>query len=335
MADYFSKTVITPPIPLRDMTELEKLLLSAVFEHHDDQDGTRYFFAPECPQSVCLRVADLRKALDATPEEEGSIRADIATLLRETTASEDDMIDLDTDFDGEEMEITLQDIVRRSKTLTEIVITTSFTCSKMRPDGFGGAITLVTADDILSGSTQSLLQEFRAKISDKPSSEATPTVHIAVYEHAHGSDVRVFTTHEAARAWKQEIAEKCWDIEMPSALKKPADTQEMINAYFEHVGETQGEYFSIYNGMIEGEPLAAAPIFAAVYENRDGHQTRLFKDASLAEKWRQEIAAERWASVMSKDAEKPSDPAKLADLYFGSAGMLLEHFSIDKTIVEG
>jgi hypothetical protein len=55
--------------------------------------------------------------------------------------------------------IFLQDIVRRSKTLSYISVVTSFTCSKMRPDGFGGMAVLITPDAIVGKSTGDFLQD--------------------------------------------------------------------------------------------------------------------------------------------------------------------------------
>jgi hypothetical protein len=65
----------------------------------------------------------------------------------------------------------LQDIVRRSATISEIVVTTAFTCTKMRPDGFGGSVMLITADVIRYRSTTDILEEFwneAAKASSAP-----------------------------------------------------------------------------------------------------------------------------------------------------------------------
>ena len=44
MADYFEQTVVQQTIPTADMTPLERLLLSRIFECEPDGDGW-YFFA--------------------------------------------------------------------------------------------------------------------------------------------------------------------------------------------------------------------------------------------------------------------------------------------------
>lgn len=45
-------------------------------------------------------------------------------------------------------------------TLTYISVISSFTCSKMRPDGFGGMAVLITKDAIKGKSTGDVLEDF-------------------------------------------------------------------------------------------------------------------------------------------------------------------------------
>ena len=53
-----------------------------------------------------------------------------------------------------------QDIVRRAPEIDHLTVTMAFTCSKMRPDGFGGLAMLITADTIRSESAHTLLDRF-------------------------------------------------------------------------------------------------------------------------------------------------------------------------------
>ena len=63
MADYFSPTVVQPTIPNADMTALERLLLTHIFESEPDGDGL-YFFAETSPNDqIELPIAELRAAL--------------------------------------------------------------------------------------------------------------------------------------------------------------------------------------------------------------------------------------------------------------------------------
>src|SRR3546814_2542006 len=61
-----------------------------------------------------------------------------------------DLLELDMSVIG--FEGIFQDIVQRSA-LDYVEVEAAWTCSKMRPDGFGGAATLITADDIETVST--------------------------------------------------------------------------------------------------------------------------------------------------------------------------------------
>ena len=56
---------------------------------------------------------------------------------------------LDIDLSITSWEFIFQQIVRRSSTLRYVSAVSSFTCSRMRPDGFGGAVVVISADAIL------------------------------------------------------------------------------------------------------------------------------------------------------------------------------------------
>ena len=161
MADYFTPTVIQQTLPEADMTPLERLLLSHVFEAERDGDGW-YFFSEHGPSDIIwiTRVA-LEDALAA------SLAGDETTANRfvkghlPNPQSEGPLPStIDLDFTEISWEAILQDIVRRSSTLKYVSAVSSFTCSRMRADGFGGAVVVITADAILGKSTNDLLEEF-------------------------------------------------------------------------------------------------------------------------------------------------------------------------------
>lgn len=162
MADYYSPTVIEPPIPAADITPLERLLLDNIFTAEPVGDAV-YFCAEDMPaQMIYLTRAELEAALAASGGRGGSIDAYVAEQLTQAPADQDD-IELDmTDADADWQRI-LQDIVRRSPTLRYVTAVTSFECSKMRPDGVGGMAALITADRILGKSTDDLIAEFLAE----------------------------------------------------------------------------------------------------------------------------------------------------------------------------
>lgn len=160
MADYFSPTVVQQIIPHADMTPLERLLLSRIFQserHGDDW----YFFAEESPSDIIfVERVELQEALETSPAPESAAHGCVTEQL---AAASPDASEIELDLSGTSAEFFFQDIVKRSKTLRYISIVTSFTCSKMRPDAFGGIATLITRDSIVAKSTGDFLQDFIAE----------------------------------------------------------------------------------------------------------------------------------------------------------------------------
>jgi hypothetical protein len=160
MADYFSPTVIHPPILATDITPLERLVLSQIFTAQPIGEVV-YFYAEECPAfGATLSRAQLAAALAASEAFASSLNAYVAERLPRLPIV-DDIVALD--LSGMSWEFIFQDIVRRSKSLRYVTAVTSFTCSKMRPDGFGGMAVLITAAEIMGKSTHDLLEDFLAE----------------------------------------------------------------------------------------------------------------------------------------------------------------------------
>ena len=160
MADYFSQTVVQPFIPADAITPLELALLTHMYEHEAVDDAI-YFFSSEGPsEMVWLDIAELRELLADEPIVPGGV----AELIRDklTDAGPDEAeIELDLSDLGDAG--IFQAIVARCEQLDHITITSAWTCSKVRPDGFGGAVTVVTAGQILSSSTN----EMEGRLLDK------------------------------------------------------------------------------------------------------------------------------------------------------------------------
>ena len=157
MADYYAPTVVQQTIPNADMTPLELFLLSNVFSAEADGDGW-YFFAEESPSDMIdVRRIELAAALEASKDAESEANAYIESQLAEAPA---DASEIELDFSIFSWEFLLRSIVRRSPTLPYIAVVTSFTCSKMRADGFGGTAMLITADKIMFKSTEDILHAF-------------------------------------------------------------------------------------------------------------------------------------------------------------------------------
>jgi len=155
MADYFTPTVIQPAIPLADITPLERLLLSHVFNAEPDGEGL-YFYAEEGPADmVWLDRAPIETALAQSPPSTAT------TFVTDQLARVPvDNVEIELDFTDRYWESILQDIVRRSATLRYVTAVSAFTCSKMRPDGFGGMAVLITGSHVMGKSTNDIIQDF-------------------------------------------------------------------------------------------------------------------------------------------------------------------------------
>ena len=129
MADYFSPTVIQPAIPIADITPLERLLLSHIFNAEPDGESL-YFYADERPADmIWLDRAPIEAALAQSPTASDSTAA---TFVAEQLASVPaDSVEIELDVTEMSWESIFQDIVRRSASLRYITAVSAFTCSRM------------------------------------------------------------------------------------------------------------------------------------------------------------------------------------------------------------
>jgi len=156
MADYYSPTVVQQTIPNIDITPLERLVLTHMFESEPDGDGL-YFFASESTSDVIwVDRAELEAALAASEAFESGANAFVTTRLAQVSPCESE---IELDYSVISWEPIFQDVVRRSATLEYVSVIMSFTCTKMRPEGFGGMAILITADTIAGKSTEDILCE--------------------------------------------------------------------------------------------------------------------------------------------------------------------------------
>jgi hypothetical protein len=157
MADYFEQTVVQQSIPETDMTPLERLLLSRIFQ--SERDGEAWSFFAEhnpCTMVHATRV-ELVEALASSPDHDSAAHRYVAERFVAVSA---DTAEIDLDLSGTSWEFFLRDVVKRSQTLSYISVVAAFTCTRMRPDGFGGMAVLITADAVRGKSTNDLIEEF-------------------------------------------------------------------------------------------------------------------------------------------------------------------------------
>jgi len=138
------------------MTALERLVLNGIFDAEPDGDGF-YFFAAIGPNdSLDLPAHELRTAFAESADIPSQLRDHLADQIGQIS-DEDDYVEID--LSEMSWEFIFQDIIKRSPTLDQVSAVTSFTCSKMRADGFGGMAVLITADAIRGKSTEDILCE--------------------------------------------------------------------------------------------------------------------------------------------------------------------------------
>ena len=161
MADYYTPTVIQQTIPDADMTPLERLLLSHVFSAERDGDSW-YFYSEDGPTDIItVDRIELEAALAVSlSPEENSANLFVIEQIAGLRVSDTPAAEIDLDLGVTSWEFFIQDIVRRSSNLRYVTAVSSFTCSRMRPDGFGGLAVLITADVIVGKSTHDLLADF-------------------------------------------------------------------------------------------------------------------------------------------------------------------------------
>jgi hypothetical protein len=180
MADYHSPTVVQPNIPAVDMTPLERLILDLVFDAENEACGIYYHSWCGPRDVVTLSVDDLQTACAASYEQgESSIGKHVIALLAryDADAGGDPPDDIDVDLTDSDTgwDQIFGDIVRRSAAINEIVVVTAFTCTRMRPDGFGGSVMLITADAIRYRSTTDMLEEFWNEAAKAATARQVPT----------------------------------------------------------------------------------------------------------------------------------------------------------------
>jgi hypothetical protein len=109
---------------------------------------------------IAISRAELETALAGSQTATSEANAYIAEQLAPLPS---DQVEVDLDLSGTSWQFLFQNIVRRSPRLRYVTAVTSFTCSKMRPDGFGGMAVLITSDAIVGKSTNDILEDLLAE----------------------------------------------------------------------------------------------------------------------------------------------------------------------------
>src|SRR5271168_2836860 len=171
MAMYYCPTIVQQPIPVADLTPLERLVLPQMFSMESNGETLQFYTDTSPDVMIPISVAALRAAIGASKGVD-SVLAD--PLVQSIAKAPANVAEIEIDLSGISFEYIFQDIVRRSATLRYLTIVTSFTCSRMRPDGWGGMAMLITADAIVGKSTNDILEEFLAEFEAGATTAAAP-----------------------------------------------------------------------------------------------------------------------------------------------------------------
>ena len=118
-----------------------------------------YFYADEGPaDTIWLDRAPLEAALARSRTAAGSTAVTLVT--KQLARLPADNVEIELDFSDRCWEAIFQDIIRRSPVLRYVTAVSAFTCSRMRPDGFGGMAVLITASDVMGKSTNDIVEDF-------------------------------------------------------------------------------------------------------------------------------------------------------------------------------
>lgn len=81
------------------------------------------------------------------------------------------------------------------------------------------------------------------------------TVHVAIYEHRHGTDMRVFRDRDQALNWRSHLAQTWWDTEFRD---DPSPDSEICEEYFARMQDRGDEFFSITACPVDADTLGTA-----------------------------------------------------------------------------
>jgi len=159
MAEFHDPTVVQQPIPLADLTPLEHLVLTRIFDIEETGGGLLLHAALGPRETIAVSIEEVRAALAASASTPGRLVPFLSQRLPDAGVT-DGVVAFD--LSGLSWSFVLQDVVRRSPSLPYVTAVTAFTCTAMRPDGFGGMAVLITADVIRGISTNDILETWLA-----------------------------------------------------------------------------------------------------------------------------------------------------------------------------
>lgn len=152
--------VINPAIPLQDITPLERLFLSTVFDAGEIDGALLLHSDRPVSSTIHIPAADLSSAYQASRDVPNS---DLNRIVaRRWRHQIDESHRIEIDLAETSWEFVLQDIVARSTILQEVRVLEWYRHPSQAPDSFGANVMLITATECVGRSSDDLFEELRA-----------------------------------------------------------------------------------------------------------------------------------------------------------------------------
>lgn len=165
MTDIETRITSYPPIPLCDLTPLDRLVLSHVLDCSETDESFVLFTDLGPTNPIRVRRGDLLEAYHASACHADSalnifIANQIIALLPPASDCDANAC-VDIDLSAFPWQFVVQDAVARSSTLREVVVIQWMNHPSQRPDSFGASVSLITARAIHHATSEDLLARFR------------------------------------------------------------------------------------------------------------------------------------------------------------------------------
>lgn len=168
-----------PPIPLKDISPLEMLILTNVLECSETEDGLVLFTDVTPANPIRVARNELAAAFGASARNGGGpvnvfIAGRVLALQPAGNNVFEDDVMVDIDLSHFPWQFVVQGIVARSPDLHEVSVIQWTNHPSQRPDSFGASVSLITAKAIHHATSEDLLDRFRRQ--DKALLVATSAV---------------------------------------------------------------------------------------------------------------------------------------------------------------
>lgn len=153
-----------PPIPLADITPLEKLVLAHVLECSETEDGLVLFTDVGPINPINVKRQALLDAFGASaPQADSALNAFIGgrILALLPTSPDGDDVAADIDLSDFPWPFIVHDIVARSPSLAEVTVIQWMNHPSQRLETYGASVSLITGKGIHHATSEDLLKRFR------------------------------------------------------------------------------------------------------------------------------------------------------------------------------